>query len=173
RSRVLGSELKEMLRCIRCGACMNHCPVYQAVGGHAYGWVYPGPMGSVLTPLYTGIENALDLPHASTGCNQCGSVCPVHIPLPRLMQRLREQQVEKRLRPWGERLALRAWARLARWPALYHWLARRAARYLKWLGGKEGRIRVLGLAPGWTDGRDLPAPPGKTFQEQYAARRKQ
>jgi L-lactate dehydrogenase complex protein LldF len=131
-------------------------------------------MGSVLTPLYTGLENALDLPHASTGCNQCGSVCPVNIPLPDLMRRLREQQVERRLRPWSERLALKAWAWIARRSALYQWLARRTARYLKWLGGEENRIRVFGLAPGWTEGRDLPAPAaGKTFLEQYAARRKQ
>jgi L-lactate dehydrogenase complex protein LldF len=173
RAGLVGTDFQPMLRCIRCGACMNHCPVYFSLGGHAYGWVYPGPMGSVLTPLYTGLENALDLPHASTGCNQCGDVCPVHIPLPRLMHRLREQQVDKGLRPRSERLAFKAWAWLARRPALYRWLASRAARYLKWLGGKERRIRVFGLAPGWTGGRDLVAPPGKTFQEQYAARRKQ
>ena len=82
RADLLGSHYQEMLRCIRCGACMNHCPVYFSLGGHAYGWVYPGPMGSVLTPLYTGIENALDLPHASTGCRQCSNVCPGRIPLP-------------------------------------------------------------------------------------------
>ncbi|MGE5490960.1 MAG: LutB/LldF family L-lactate oxidation iron-sulfur protein [Actinomycetota bacterium] len=174
RAGLVGTDFQPMLRCIRCGACMNHCPVYFSLGGHAYGWVYPGPMGSVLTPLYTGLKNALDLPHASTGCNQCGSVCPVNIPLPDLMRRLREQQVERRLRPWSERLALKAWAWIARQPALYRWLARRAARYLKWLGGDEHRIRIFGLAPGWTEGRDLPAPAaGKTFLEQYAARRKQ
>ena len=76
RAALAGSDFADMLRCIRCGACMNHCPVYFSLGGHAYGWVYPGPMGSVLTPLYTGIENALDLPHASTGCNQCGGRVP-------------------------------------------------------------------------------------------------
>ncbi|TMH61340.1 MAG: lactate utilization protein, partial [Betaproteobacteria bacterium] len=75
RSAVLGGELREALRCIRCGACMNHCPVYQNIGGHSYGWVYPGPIGSILTPSYIGIENALDLPQAATLCNQCGVVC--------------------------------------------------------------------------------------------------
>src|SRR5574343_520975 len=133
--------------------------------GRAYGWVYPGPMGSVLTPLYTGIENALDLPHASTGCNQCGVVCPVRIPLPKLMHGLRETQIERGLRPWRERLALRAWAWIAGKPALYRWLSRRAVRYLRWLADGDGRIRVLGLAPGWTDGRDLAAGSGKTFHE--------
>jgi len=172
RAALAGSDFADMLRCIRCGACMNHCPVYFSLGGHAYGWVYPGPMGSVLTPLYTGIENALDLPHASTGCNQCGSVCPVNIPLPALMHRLREIQNERGLRPWRERFALRAWGWLAGRPELYRWLTRRAARYLRWLADDSGRIRVLGLAPGWTDGRDLPAPPGKTFHELYAARKR-
>jgi len=172
RAALAGSDFADMLRCIRCGACMNHCPVYFSLGGHAYGWVYPGPMGSVLTPLYTGIENALDLPHASTGCNQCGSVCPVNIPLPALMHRLREIQNERGLRPWSERLALRAWGWLAAHPAAYRWATRRAARYLHRLADASGRIHVLGIAPGWTDGRDLPAPPGQTFHELYAARKR-
>jgi L-lactate utilization protein LutC/ferredoxin len=89
RSRLLGTEMQPMLRCIRCGACMNHCPVYQNVGGHAYGWVYPGPMGSVLTPLLAGLDQAIDLPNASTLCGQCAVVCPVKIPLPDLLRHLR------------------------------------------------------------------------------------
>lgn len=172
RANLLGSDYQDMLRCIRCGACMNHCPVYFSLGGHAYGWVYPGPMGSVLTPLYTGIENALDLPHASTGCNQCGAVCPVEIPLPALMHRLREEQNERGLRPWSERLALKAWAWVAGKPVLYRWLARRAARYLNWLADGSGRIRIFGLAPEWTAGRDLPVSSGRTFHELYSARKK-
>ncbi len=172
RAALLGSPYQDMLRCIRCGACMNHCPVYFSLGGHAYGWVYPGPMGSVLTPLYTGIENALDLPHASTGCNQCGVVCPVRIPLPELMRRLREDQNARGLRPWSERLALKAWAWVAGRPALYRWLARRAARYLDWLAEGSGRIRIFGLAPAWTAGRDLPVASGRTFHELYAARKR-
>jgi L-lactate dehydrogenase complex protein LldF len=172
RANLLGSDYQDMLRCIRCGACMNHCPVYFSLGGHAYGWVYPGPMGSVLTPLYTGLENALDLPHASTGCNQCGSVCPVAIPLPDLMHRLREEQHERGLRPWSERLALKAWAWIAGKPALYRWLARRVVRYLNWLADGSGRIRILGLAPAWTAGRDLPVSSSRTFHELYSARKK-
>lgn len=170
RADLVGGEYAEMLRCIRCGACMNHCPVYQTVGGHAYGWVYPGPMGSVLTPLFNGLEQALDLPQASTFCNQCGTVCPVKIPLPDLLRKLREQQVEQHLRPLGERLALKGWAWLARHPTLYGAAARLGARYLKWLAGDEKAIRVFGLAPEWTVGRDLPAPQGRTFREQYAQR---
>ncbi len=170
RAGLVGGEFAEMLRCIRCGACMNHCPVYQAVGGHAYGWVYPGPMGSVLTPLFSGLENALDLPQAATLCNQCGVVCPVKIPLPDLLRRLREKQVERRLRPAAERLTLRLWAWVARRPALYALATRIGVRYLKWLAGGEKRIRVLGLAPEWTRGRDFPAPEGRTFRELYRQR---
>ena len=171
RVDLLGSAFQDMLRCIRCAACMNHCPVYQTIGGHAYGWVYPGPMGSVLTPLFVGLENAIELPHAATHCNQCSVVCPVKIPLPDLMRKLREQQVERRLRPWGERAALRLWAWLAQHPALYALAAKAGVRYLNWLAEGKDRIRVLGVAPSWTDGRDLPAPEGRTFREQYSSRR--
>jgi len=174
RADMVGGDFAEMLRCIRCGACMNHCPVYQSVGGHAYGWVYPGPMGSILTPLFTGLENSLDLPQAATLCNQCGVVCPVKIPLPDLLRKLREKQIERRLRPLAERLALKAWAWLARHPRLYALGAKVGVRYLKWLahdGARNDRIRVLGLAPEWTLGRDFPAPEGKTFRELYAARK--
>ncbi len=172
RADLVGSEFQPMLRCIRCAACINHCPVYRTVGGHAYGWVYPGPMGSVLTPLYTGLANARDLPNASTLCGQCATVCPVKIPLPALLRKLRERQVEAGLRPRGERLALAAWGWLAARPRLYGVAARLAARYLKWLADGSGRIRVLGLAPEWTARRDLPAPEGRTFRELYAAQKR-
>jgi len=172
RSSILGGELREALRCIRCGACMNHCPVYHSVGGHSYGWVYPGPIGSILTPAYVGIENALDLPQASTLCNQCGVVCPVKIPLPDLQRKLRERQVELGLRPWYERAGLKAWSWFAQRPALYGFASRIGVRAMRTLGGSEGLIRSLPLARGWTDERDMPAPLGKTFRELYAARRK-
>jgi L-lactate dehydrogenase complex protein LldF len=172
RSGVLAGELKEALRCIRCGACMNHCPVYQNVGGHSYGWVYPGPIGSILTPAYIGIENALDLPQASTMCNQCGVVCPVKIPLPDLQRKLREQQFERHLRPWHERAGLRAWSWLASRPALYALATRIGVRALKWMGGRERLIHRLPLGGGWTDARDMPAPAGKTFRELAAERQK-
>ncbi|HEY2136336.1 MAG TPA: lactate utilization protein B, partial [Xanthobacteraceae bacterium] len=86
RSSMLGGDFADMLRCIRCGACMNHCPVYHAVGGHAYGWVYPGPMGAVLTPSLIGVDQAGHLPNASTFCGRCEEVCQVRIPLPRMMR---------------------------------------------------------------------------------------
>jgi len=171
RTGLLGSEFQEMLRCIRCGACMNHCPVYQKIGGHAYGWVYPGPMGSVLTPSYIGLENALDLPHAATLCGQCSVVCPVKIPLPDLLRKLREKQWERHLRPWYERVGVGVWAFAATRPALYAFGARVAARMLNWMGGTEGRIRQLPLGGGWTGTRDFPAPSGRTFRDMYRERR--
>jgi L-lactate dehydrogenase complex protein LldF len=169
---VLGSELRDALRCIRCGACMNHCPVYQNIGGHPYGWVYPGPIGAVLTPAFAGLENALDLPNAATLCNQCGVVCPVKIPLPDLMRKLRERQVQRGLRPWPERTALRLWAWAAARPRVYALLAKIAARLGHAAGGRDGLIRYLPGAAGWTAQRDLPAPEGRTFRELYAQRRR-
>ncbi len=171
RTKLVGSEMSEMLRCIRCGACMNHCPVYQNVGGHAYGWVYPGPMGSVLTPVYKGIENAGDLPNASTFCGECQVVCPVKIPLPDLMRKLREQQFDMKLRPASERWAIKVWGFFVSRPALYALAARIGARLAAWMGGRDKLIHKLPGIDGWTGGRDMPAPEGKTFRELYAARR--
>jgi len=171
RTRVLASDLRAALRCIRCGACMNHCPVYQSVGGHAYGWVYPGPIGAVLTPAYVGLENALDLPNAATMCNQCGVVCPVKIPLPDLMRKLREEQVERGLRPWSERLALRFWAWVALRPAAYAWIARLLAAVGRWAGGSMRLMHKLPGGASWSRYRDMPAPPGKTFRELYRRRK--
>jgi L-lactate dehydrogenase complex protein LldF len=170
RSAVLGSDVKDALRCIRCGACMNHCPVYQNIGGHAYGWVYPGPIGAILTPMYVGLENALDLPHASTMCNQCGVVCPVKIPLPDLQRKLRDKEFERHLRPWRERLGLKTWAWFARRPALYGFASQIGIRLLRMLADRNGMIRKLPFASGWTDERDMPAPAGRTFRELYKAR---
>ena len=171
RTGLLGGEFQEMLRCIRCGACMNHCPVYQKIGGHAYGWVYPGPMGSVLTPSYVGIENALDLPHAATLCGQCSVVCPVKIPLPDLLRKLREKQWERGLRPWYEKVGIALWAYAAMRPSLYAFGSKVAVRVLRWMGGDAMRIRSLPVGAGWTVSRDFPAPSGRTFREMYRERR--
>jgi L-lactate dehydrogenase complex protein LldF len=171
RTRLLGGEMQEMLRCIRCGACMNHCPVYQTVGGHAYGWVYPGPMGSVLTPVFNGLETAPDLPQAATLCGACNVVCPVKIPLPALLRTLREKQVDQGIRPWRERVAIRIWSAAARRPRVYAFLARWSARTLRLIGGRSGMIRRLPFASGWTEGRDFPAPRSKgTFRDLYKQR---
>lgn len=171
RSAMLGTAMQEALRCIRCGACMNHCPVYQNIGGHSYGWVYPGPIGAVLTPNFVGLKNALDLPQAATLCNACGVVCPVKIPLPDLMRQLREKQIEQNLRPFGERLSIKIWRYVALRPALYAFATKLATRFGKLLGGSEGVIHRLPRLDGWTKGRDMPAPTGKTFRELYAQKK--
>src|SRR5262245_25273806 len=171
RTAMLGGQFREMLRCIRCGACMNHCPVYAAVGGHTYGWVYPGPMGAVLTPSIVGIENAGHLPNASTFCGRCEEVCPVRIPLPRLMRFWREREFERHLSPATVRAGLKLWAFFARRPWLYALATDVAARALALLGKSKGRFHWLPLAQGWTAERDFPAPQGATFQAQWRKRR--
>jgi len=169
RADLLATPVREALRCIRCGACMNHCPVYGAIGGHAYGWVYPGPIGAVLTPTLLGVAEARDLPNASTFCGRCESVCPMRIPLPKLMRHYREKAFEDHVTPAAERAGLGLWAFLARRPALYRMATGLAMRALAWLGGRRGRIASLPLARGWTAHRDLPAPQGRTFQQQWSA----
>jgi L-lactate dehydrogenase complex protein LldF len=169
RSALLGTEFQDMLRCIRCGACINHCPVYRSVGGHSYGAVYVGPMGAVLTPALVGVERARHLPFASSFCGRCESVCPMRIPLPKLMRYWRERAFEGAAVPAVERHAVKLWAFVARRPRLYAVGARLAARLLAWLGRRRGRIRRLVFAAGWTATRDLPAPEGRTFQELWQA----
>ena len=172
RSSVLGTEMQDMLRCIRCGACMNHCPVYGAIGGHAYGWVYPGPIGAVLTPQLIGVEEAGNLPNASTFCGRCESVCPVRIPLPRLMRHWREREFERHLTPRAVRQGLALWSFVARRPRLYRKLTGLANRLLALFGRADGRYAALPLAGGWTRFRDFPAPqPGGTFHAQWQRKR--
>ena len=169
RSELLGTEFQEVLRCIRCGACMNHCPVYSSVGGHAYGWVYPGPIGSVLTPTLLGVDEARHLPNASTFCGRCEAVCPMRIPLPKLLRHYREKAFEEKLVPPVERAGLGIWAFVAQRPALYRWATGMTTRILTSLGRRRGRFSTLPFAAGWTRYRDLPAPQGKTFQQQWSA----
>jgi L-lactate dehydrogenase complex protein LldF len=168
RSNMLGSEFQDMLRCIRCAACMNHCPVYGATGGHAYGWVYPGPMGSVLTPSLVGVDRTAHLPNASTFCGKCESVCPVKIPLPNLMRHWREREFERHLTPAAMRRGLGVWAWFAKRPQAYRLATRLAIGALKLLGRGRGAFRSLPLAGGWTAGRDLPVPEGGTFMARHA-----
>lgn len=169
RTKMLGSEFHEMLRCIRCGACINHCPIYAAVGGHAYGWVYSGPMGAVLIPNLIGLEEAGHLPNASTLCGRCEEVCPMRIPLPRMLRALRTQQFERGQMAAPIRFGLRVWAYLAARPALYQRLTGLGVRMLAAFGKRRGRFSRLPLAGGWTHARDLPAPASRTFQQQWRA----
>jgi len=172
RSNMLGGQFRDILRCIRCGACMNHCPVYSAIGGHAYGWVYPGPMGAVMTPALVGIDKTGHLPNASTFCGRCEEVCPVRIPLPKMLRHWREREFERRLSPATVRAGLRFWAFFARHPRLYGLATLLFARSLAWFGRRRGRFRFLPFARGWTRHRDFPAPMGSTFQAQWRSRRR-
>ena len=171
RSALLGGRFQDVLRCIRCGACLNHCPVFAAVGGHAYGWVYSGPIGAVLTPALVGLEQAYHLPNASSFCGRCEEVCPVRIPLPKMMRYWREQAFTDRISPARERLAVRLWAFAARRPALYRLVSALGAQLLARLGGGRQRLSRLPLAGGWTAGRDLPAPEGRTFHSLWRQQR--
>ena len=172
RSAMLGTDFEDMLRCIRCGACMNHCPVYQSIGGHAYGWIYPGPMGAVLTPSLIGVDKAGHLPNASTFCGRCEAVCPVRIPLPKMMRNWREKEFERHLSPATVRSGLAAWAFVAERPRLYRFTTNLAVRAMAWAGRSKGRFARLPLAGGWTEWRDLPAPQGASFQAQWKRHRR-
>ena len=159
RTEMLGGPYNAMLRCIRCAACLNHCPVYKAIGGHAYGWVYPGPMGAVLTPHLLGPGEADDLPAASTLCGKCAEVCPVAIPLPDLLRQRRQERFEAGRGSWLNRFAIKTWARVARMPVLYRILSGLAVGLLKYFSSFSGS---------WTRTSGFPPPgQGRTFMKQF------
>jgi L-lactate dehydrogenase complex protein LldF len=167
RSRVLATPFRESLQCIRCGACLNACPVYRRVGGHAYGGVYSGPIGSILTPLYDSVEHNPHLPHASSLCGACQAACPVKINIPHLLVGLRELQHHGRGRKIRERAAYWLWKEVARRPWLYR-LALRAARLALRPWAKHGWLsRLPGPGGGWTAARDFPAPAARSFRERW------
>ncbi len=172
RSALLDTPFQEVLRCIRCGACMNHCPVYGAVGGHAYGWVYPGPIGAVINPALIGLKEAAHLPNASTFCGSCESVCPMKIPLPGLMREWRMREFAQGSGSTRARAALSVWGYMARRPRLYHTAARLGIAALGALGRVRGAFRWLPLVGEWTRHRDLAAPQGRTFQQLWAERKR-
>ena len=169
RSQILGGPLRESLFCIRCGACLNACPIYRNVGGHAYGGVYAGPIGAVLTPLYDGLANNHHLPHASSLCGACQAACPVKIQIPELLVKLREQLHEQ---PGnlsrGERWAYALWAMLLRRPSLYRWATWLATRTMgRWKRRSPWLTKLPGKLHGWTQRRDLPAPAAQRFRDWW------
>lgn len=171
RTKMREEGLAEMLRCIRCGACMNHCVVFRQIGGHAYGGTYPGPMGAVLTPAFDGLSANRDLVHSCTMNGKCQEVCPVKIPLPTLLRGWREKSWREGLEPRTMRSGLALWHWAVRRPRLYRVGSALAVRAIRWVG-QPGWIRSLPLAGGWTRHRDLPAPEGRTFMEQYRSGRR-
>lgn len=172
RSTILNSPAAEVLQCIRCGACLNHCPVYGTVGGHAYGATYPGPLGAALDPGLDGLEKTYHLPNASSFCGRCDSVCPVKIPLTRIMRYWRNLAFEKGIPPSGLSRGLKLWAVAARFPAVYGVSAGVAAKLLRVLAGASPRLESAPLMQGWFAKRDLPKPAAQSFQSQWRKRKK-
>ena len=171
RSAVLASELAEMLYCIRCGACLYACPVYQQIGGHAYGSVYSGPVGSVLSPALAGIHAFHDLPHASTLCGACKEVCPVRIDIPRMLLRLRAKGVEAGESPQWVSLGIKVLGWIGTQAAAVRPRRTRGRARRRRDGASDGWIRELPLhLSGWTASRDFPAPAKESFQERWAKR---
>jgi L-lactate dehydrogenase complex protein LldF len=162
RTEILANpHLRESLNCIRCGACLNACPVYQKIGGHAYGWIYPGPIGAVLTPQLLGRGKASELPFASTLCGACRDVCPVKINLPEMLVHLRHEIKENA--PGGEKLLFRVWAFVVKQGLRYR-LTTRFARFIQRLPGGYKRLPPFSR---WTSTRDLPPPSRRSFTEQW------
>jgi len=163
RSRLLADDAAwEALRCVRCGACLNICPVYRQTGGHAYGWAYSGPIGAILAPGRLSLEAAMPLPYASTLCGACEDVCPVRIPFTDILLHWREQAVEKGLTPKAEGLGMRAFAALTEHPGLYGVGAGLLRRLPLEMGG-----RALPVLKNWGAERDMPRPSPKRFAQLW------
>lgn len=186
RTEVLRPESREMLRCIRCGACLNACPVYRKIGGHSYGAVYSGPIGAILTPMLKGLHNYPDLPHASSLCGACYEACPVRINIPKHLVRLRGELVKRRMEKRGDRWFMGLWGRSLRYGWSYRFggwmqkaLFRARARVAGTLEGASdpyadrGWLRSApGPVKGWTDVRDMPTPPSKSFRHWWRTRKR-
>jgi L-lactate dehydrogenase complex protein LldF len=171
RTNLLGTELAEILYCIRCGACLNVCPVYQSVGGHAYGAIYTGPVGAVLTPALRGLGVFGELPHASSLCGACREICPVRIDIPRMLLALRAEGVKTHGAPAWIAAGMRLYARAAVRPALFR-AGAAAARVLTRARARGGWIRSLpGPLGGWTAHRDFPVFAPRSFQQLWRRRR--
>lgn len=170
RSDLLADEFRDVLRCIRCGACLNHCPVYKTIGGHAYGTVYPGPIGSVVSPALQGLRQTAQLPSASSFCGRCEEVCPMRIPLPKMMRTWRDRAFEQKVSSTRLRLGLRIWGWMASRPRLYQLVLATEIRMAGMIGFRRGMLRWFPGTGAWTAHRDMPLPEGKTFFHEAVAR---
>ncbi|MCS6726902.1 LutB/LldF family L-lactate oxidation iron-sulfur protein [Proteus mirabilis] len=164
RSKIIGSEFKDILRCIRCGACMNTCPAYRHIGGQGYDSIYPGPVGAVLTPLLGGYKDFKNLPYVCSLCTACDSVCPVKIPLSNLIKKHREVMVEQGITPTTERNITRVFNYVNRHPMLWKVGMNMGAHATKWFI-KEGKAPLnIGAIKAWTEARNLPEGDGESFR---------
>jgi L-lactate dehydrogenase complex protein LldF len=171
RTEILASEYRETLRCIRCGACLNACPVYRKIGGHGYGSVYPGPIGALITPLFQGLGNFKDLPQASSLCGACYEACPVKINIPQHLINMRRDIVATHLNSWIERSVYRLWAWSLKSSFLYGMIGTFQKFDLRRRAKKTGWVQKLpSIAAGWTQIRDMPAPAKKTFHQMWSKR---
>jgi L-lactate dehydrogenase complex protein LldF len=167
RSTILHSGNREALYCLRCGACLNVCPIYQNIGGHAYGWVYPGPIGAVLTPMLMGLDTAQHLPRASTLCGACREACPVKINIPHMLLNLRQQLVERGETTWTEKALFTVWARLMQHPRLYAWSTAIVALVQKPLARQGWLHKLPPPFRGWTQSRDFKAAAPHSFRQRW------
>ncbi|HID4131183.1 TPA: LutB/LldF family L-lactate oxidation iron-sulfur protein [Pluralibacter gergoviae] len=167
RSQVLGSAFRDVLRCIRCGACMNTCPAYRHIGGHGYGSIYPGPIGAVISPLLGGYRDFKDLPYACSLCTACDSVCPVQIPLSKLILRHRRVMAEQGMTPKAEQRAIKMFAYANSHPGLWKVGMVAGAQAASWFikGGKAPLN--IGAIGDWTEARDLPEADGESFRSWF------
>jgi L-lactate dehydrogenase complex protein LldF len=171
RSEILGGPTAEILACIRCGACLNVCPIFQTVGGHAYGTVYSGPVGSIVTPGLHGMEPWWELPYASTMCGACEEVCPIRIQIPSMLLQLRERAAsEGRLPGWLNR-GMSRYARTTTDPRKWRRATKWASRLSAPLASGGWLRRIPGPGRGWTKYRDLPRPASESFSEWWRANR--
>ncbi len=167
RSRQIASSLREALYCLRCGACLNVCPVYRQIGGHAYGYTYSGPIGILLTAMLHGNHAVKELAHASSLCGACQEACPVKIDIPRMLIELREHLDQERIAPLTERMIFKAFAWLLTKPALYR-LSTRVGCFAQRPFMKDGSLqRLPAFFRGWSDHRDLPPIARRPFRERW------
>jgi L-lactate dehydrogenase complex protein LldF len=167
RARQIAGPLREALYCLRCGACLNVCPVYRQIGGHAYGHTYPGPIGILLTAMLKGDRSVKDLAHASTLCGACKDVCPVRIDIPRMLVELRESLDREKIAPASERLVFKAFRRLLMSETAFK-LSAQIGRLAQKPFVRNGKLRSLPPFFGkWTATRDLPPIAARTFHERW------
>jgi L-lactate dehydrogenase complex protein LldF len=176
RTRVLADrDKRQSLYCIRCGACLNHCPVYRKIGGHSYPWVYSGPIGAIISPQFHGVTQDPWLPYASSLCGACGQVCPVKIDIPRILLELRSDVTKAKQREGQgklERLAFRAWSFVMTHPRLYELMAMAAPSVFGDNNGKWIRTAPVSAGPlkKWLSQRDLPPPATRSFRQLWRER---